>query len=125
MRRAPRRRPERLANDFGDVVIANLARRARTRLVEKAVNPALGEPPPPFAYRVGGCAEAQADVSVFHAFSREQDDTRPLRSPCAVFRRDARLSRSRRSIAVKSIATAVLPIANPPRINPQRIAPIS
>jgi hypothetical protein len=91
MRRAPRRRLERLANDFGDVVIANLARRARTRLVEKTVNPALGEPPPPFAHRVGGCVDAQADVSVFRAFSREQDDTRPLRQPlrCLPARRQA------------------------------------
>ena len=38
MRCAPRRRLERLANDFGDLVVADLPRRAGTRLVEKAIN---------------------------------------------------------------------------------------
>lgn len=32
-------------------------------------------------------------------------------NPCAVLRRDARLSSSRRSLSVKSIPTAVLPLA--------------
>jgi hypothetical protein len=41
----------------------------------------LREPPPTFAHRVGGRADAKADVSVFRAFSRKQDDTRPLRQP--------------------------------------------
>jgi hypothetical protein len=78
MRRALRHRLERLANDFGDVVIANLARRARTRLVEKAIAAMLGESAAPFAQPCRGRADAQADVSVFRAFSREQHDTRPL-----------------------------------------------
>ena len=34
--------------------------------------------------------------------------------PCAVFRREPKLSSSRRSLSVRSIVTAVLPTANPP-----------
>ena len=81
MRCARRGGLEGLANDFGDIVIANLPRRSGTRFVEKAIHAQLREPPPPFAHRVGGRADAKADVSVFRAFSRKQDDTRPLRQP--------------------------------------------
>jgi hypothetical protein len=62
MRRIPRRGLQRQANRLGDLVIADPARRAGARLVEEAINPALGEPSPPFANRVGGCVDAQADV---------------------------------------------------------------
>src|SRR3984957_13883936 len=41
-------------------------------------------------------------------------------SPCAVLRRDARFSSSRRSFGVKSIATAVLPTAKILRANVRR-----
>jgi hypothetical protein len=41
-------------------------------------------------------------------------------SPCAVLRRDTRLSSSRSSLGVKSIATAVLPIAKILRANARR-----
>ncbi len=81
MRRIRRRRLERLANDLGDLVIADLARRAGTGLVIKTRHPMFGEPAPPFSNRVGGCAQPQADVLVCHPFRRVQDDARPLRQP--------------------------------------------
>jgi hypothetical protein len=62
MRRTPRRRIQRQANRLGDLVIADPARRAGARLVEEAIEAMLGEPAPPFAHRVGGCVDAQADV---------------------------------------------------------------
>ncbi len=81
VRRIPRRRLHRQANRLADRVIADLPRRAGTGLVEKAINPALGEPSPPFAHRVGGRANAQADAFVFPAFSGQKDDARPLGQP--------------------------------------------
>jgi hypothetical protein len=115
-----RRRLKGLANDLGDIVVADLARRAGKRLVVEARHSMLGEPPPPFSYGVGRSAHPQADVLVLRAFCRVQNDPRPLRQPCAVLRRDARLSSSRRSLCVKSIATAVLPIAKILRANAPR-----
>ena len=123
MRRIPRRRLKGLANDLGDLVIADLARRAGTGLVTKTRHPMFGEPPPPFSDRVGRRAHPQADGLVLPAFGGQKNDARPLGQPCAVLRRDARLSSSPRSLAVKSIATAVLPIAKILRANnSQRIA---
>jgi hypothetical protein len=81
MRRIPRRGLQRQANRLGDLVIADPARRAGARLVEEAINPALGEPSPPFANRVGGCVDAQADVLVLRPFRGQKDDAGPLRQP--------------------------------------------
>jgi hypothetical protein len=115
MRRIPRRGLQRQANRLGDLVIADPARRAGARLVEEAINPALGEPSPPFANRVGGCVDAQADVLVLRPSAAKRTMRARCASPCAVFRRDAKLSSSRRSLCVRSIATAVFPIAKSPR----------
>jgi hypothetical protein len=41
----------------------------------------LGEPAAPFAHRVGGCLDAQADVLVLRAFRGQKDDAGPLRQP--------------------------------------------
>ena len=81
MRRIPRRRIQRQANRLGDLVIADPARRAGARLVEEAIEAMLGEPAPPFAHRVGGCVDAQADVLVLRAFRGQKDDAGPLRQP--------------------------------------------
>ena len=79
MRRVPRRRLQRQTNDLRDLVVADLARRARTGLVVETAEAMLREPPPPFAHRVGGRAHAHADVLVLRAFRRQKDDARPLR----------------------------------------------
>jgi hypothetical protein len=79
--RARRRRLERLTDDLGDLVIADPTRRAGTRLVVNTIHAQLREPPPPFAHRVRGRAEANADVLVVLAFGGKQNDTRPLRQP--------------------------------------------
>jgi hypothetical protein len=50
----------------------------------------LGEPPPRFAHRVGGRANALADVLVLRALRGQKDNARCCAKPCAVFRRDAR-----------------------------------
>jgi hypothetical protein len=102
-----------LADHFGDLVIADLPRRARTGLVQQTRKTMLGKAPSPLAYRVGGDVDPQADVFVLCAFRGQKHDARAL--PCAVFRREAKLSSSRHSLSVRSIATAaVLPTANPP-----------
>jgi hypothetical protein len=57
-------------------------------------------------------------------FSAPSAAKTPIRArcakPCAVLRRDAKPSSSRRSLSLNSLATAVLLIANPPRINQRR-----
>ena len=119
MRRIRRRRLERLANDLGDLVIADLARRAGTGLVIKTRHPMFGEPAPPFSNRVGGCAQPQADVLVCHPCRRVQDDARPLRQPLRG------LAPRRKALKFAPLAvgqidpTAVLPIAIP-RANARR-----
>jgi len=70
-----------LTDDLGDLVIADPTRRAGTRLVVNTIHAQLREPPPPFAHRVRGRAEANADVLVVLAFGGKQNDTRPLRQP--------------------------------------------
>jgi hypothetical protein len=122
MRRVPRRRLQRQADDLRDFVIADLTRRARTGLVQQALHTTLREAPPPLADGVGRRADPLADVLVLHAFRRQQNDPRPLGQTLAVRRRGAKLPSSRRSLSLKSIATAVLPIPNPPLPPSQRIA---
>ncbi len=75
------RRLQRSSDRFGNRLIADLTRRARTGLVEEALHTTLREAPPPLADGVGGRANAQADVLVLHAFRRRQDDARPLSQP--------------------------------------------
>ena len=81
VRCVPRRRLKGLANDLGDLVVADLARRTGTGLVVETFHAMLREPPPPFAYGIGRSAHSQADVLVLHAFRREQRDARPLGQP--------------------------------------------
>src|SRR6185437_13100990 len=78
MGRVPRRRLQRQTDDLRDLVIADLARRAWTGLVQEALQTTLREAPPPLAHRVGRCAEARADVLVLHPFRRQQNHPRPL-----------------------------------------------
>src|SRR3546814_19057865 len=52
MRRASRRRLQGQPDRLGDLVIADLARPARPRLVVKPVETLFGETPPPLADRV-------------------------------------------------------------------------
>src|SRR5579862_3896465 len=78
VRPIPWRGLQRQANRLSDRVIADLARGAGTRLVEKAIEAMLGEPAPPFAHRVGGRANAKADVLVFCALRRQKDDAPTL-----------------------------------------------
>jgi hypothetical protein len=68
----------RQTDDLRDLVIADLTRRARTGLVQKALHPTLREAPPPLADGVGRCADPRADVLIFHPFRRQQNDPRPL-----------------------------------------------
>ena len=124
MRRIPRRRLKRLANDFGDLVIADLAQRAGTGLVIEARHPMFGEPPPPFSDRVGRRAHPQADGLVLPPSAARRTMRARWASPCAVLRRHARLSSAPRSLGVKSIATAVFPIAKILRANARRESPI-
>jgi hypothetical protein len=81
VRRSPRRRLKRLANDLGDLVIADLARRAGTGLVIETLDPMLRKPPPPFAHGVGRSPDPQADGLVLRAFRGQKDDARPLGQP--------------------------------------------
>ena len=81
VRCVPRRCLKGLANDLGDLVVADLARRAGTGLVVETIHAMLGEPTPPFAYGVGRSAHPQADVLVLRAFRREQHHARPLGQP--------------------------------------------
>ena len=65
-----------------------------------------------------GAASTRRLMSLFSAPSAAKRTMRArCASPCAVFRRDAKLSSSRRSLCVRSIATAVFPIANSPRLD--------
>src|SRR5271154_2766502 len=52
----------RLANDLGDLVIADLARRAGTGLVIETLDPMLCKPPPPFAHGVGRKRDPVGDL---------------------------------------------------------------
>src|SRR5258708_25266449 len=67
--------PDRL----GDLVIADLARPARTGLVQKSVQALLGKSPAPFADCVLDSARAFGDRLVFQPVRRQQDDLRALR----------------------------------------------
>ena len=78
MRRLPRRRLQRQTDDLRDRVIADLARRAWTRLVQEALQTTLREAPPPLADGVGRRADPLADVLILKACRRQQNDPRPL-----------------------------------------------
>src|SRR5258708_5454273 len=67
--------PDRL----GALVIADLARPARTGLVQKSVQALLGKSPAPFADCVLDSARAFGDRLVFQPVRRQQDDLRALR----------------------------------------------
>jgi hypothetical protein len=53
VRRVLRRRLQSAANDFGDLGVADLSRRAGARLVHQTVEPMFREPPAPLADRAG------------------------------------------------------------------------
>jgi hypothetical protein len=110
VRRSPRRRLKRLANDLGDLVIADLARRAGTGLVTETLDPMLCKPRPPFAHGVGRSPDPQADGLVLLAFRGQKDDARPLGQPLR------RLPSRRQTLEFaplalgKMIGTAILPM---------------
>ncbi len=67
VRCAFRTRLQRLADRFGDLVVADLTWRARTRLVVKAVQASDGETVAPHACGMGANAELGGDVLVGQA----------------------------------------------------------
>ena len=81
MRRIPRRRLKRLANDLGDLVIADLARRAGT--------PARHRGPPSDVRRtaaaiyrtVASAAPTRRLMALFSSFGGQKNDARPLGQP--------------------------------------------
>src|SRR3546814_13626652 len=79
MRRASRRRLQGQPDRLGDLVIADLARPARPRLVVKPVETLFGETPPPLADRVLHRPNAMGDRLVVQPRGRQQDDVRALR----------------------------------------------
>jgi hypothetical protein len=122
MRRVPRRRLQRQADDLRDFVIADLTRRARTGLVQQALHTTLREAPPPLADGVGRRADPLADVLVLHAFRRQQNDPRPLGQTLAVRRRDAKLPQFAPLAVAQIDRNRPLAIPNPPLPPSQRTA---
>ena len=79
VRRPGRRRLQRQPDRLGDLVVADLARRAGPRLVEQPVQPVRGEAATPLAHRVGVRPHLGADRLVLHPGCRRQHDPRPPR----------------------------------------------
>jgi hypothetical protein len=93
VRRVSRRRLERLANDLSDLVVADLARRARTEFVVETIDATLREPPSPLAHCVGRSLHPQRNVFVLQPLRRQQND------PCALGQPLRRLSPRRQTSA--------------------------
>ena len=83
MRRVGRLCLQRAADEIGDLFIANLARRSGTRLIVKTINAGGGEAPPPFANRIGVCANNSTDRLVLHPLGRCKNNPRPARQRLA------------------------------------------
>ena len=74
MRRVVRCFLERLDDDPLDIVIGDLARPTRTRVVVQPVEAVLDEPGPPFRDRGAGDFEPLGDLGVGTAFGAGQHD---------------------------------------------------
>ena len=96
---------QRLADRGCDLIVADLARRARARLVVEAIHPALREAIAPCAGRCGTDTHLDRDLLVVEPSGRSENDTRPLRQRlrCAVLARQRRIRSSPR-----------LPVRSPP-----------
>jgi hypothetical protein len=79
VRRALRLLLERLDDDGLDLVVADLARRAASRLVAQAIEAVLGEPLAPRAHGLARDADLGGDLAVFEPLGGGQDDLRSLR----------------------------------------------
>lgn len=79
MRGASGRRLQGLPDRLGDLVIPDLARPARARLVKKSIHTLFGKAPPPFANRILHGASAMGDGLVLQPLGRQKHDPRPLR----------------------------------------------
>jgi hypothetical protein len=95
--RAPVRAPFRsrlysLADRCSDLVVTDLARRTRARLVVEAVHPALGKSVAPRPGCGGADADLGRDLLVVEAARRRQDDPSALgdRLRCTVLARQCR-----------------------------------
>ncbi len=77
VRRVPRRRLQCPANDFGDLVVADLPRRARSRLVHQPVSAMLRKSLAPLADSIGRCVHPQRDAFVLQPLRGKQNDPSP------------------------------------------------
>ena len=79
MRRAFRTRFQRLADCGRDLIVTDLARRTRTRLVVETIHPALREAIAPCAGRCGTDTHLARNLLVVEPRGRSENDARPLR----------------------------------------------
>ncbi len=74
MRGAGRRSLQRQADRLGDLVVADLPRRAGPRLIEQPIQSVRRKTAPPFAHRVGIRSNLKANRLVLHPSRRRQDN---------------------------------------------------
>jgi hypothetical protein len=67
------------ANRLGDLIVTDLTRRPRSRLVIQSLNPPFREPSAPFAHGVQLCTKPLADYLVLQTFGRRQHNPRSPR----------------------------------------------
>jgi len=72
-------RLQRSADRVGDLVVADLARCSRSRLVEQSIEPFCGKAPTPFADCIGVRAHLNADRLILQPGCSGQNDARPTR----------------------------------------------
>jgi hypothetical protein len=78
VRRGLRRRPQRPANDFRDLLGADLTRRPWSRFVHQTVEAIVREPIAPLADGVRRSLHPQGDGPVLQPVRRQNNDPRPL-----------------------------------------------